>query len=183
MVNKQLLRDKDALFHSGLLLTALILLLGDILGDFVAGTSFSHIAVEAIIVLAIICALKISLKAILTDYKEQLRLAEESIKTQEGVVEKYRQQSKNFQEGLGEEIEKHMLRWKLTVAEKEVALLLIKGLLTKEIGQIRGVKEKTIRQQSLSIYRKSGLGNRSELAAFFLEDLLVPSSKIKQQNA
>ena len=39
---------------------------------------------------------------------------------------------------------------------------------------IRDTSEATIRQQALAIYRKSGLRSRSELSAFFLEDLLLP---------
>ena len=41
-----------------------------------------------------------------------------------------------------------------------------------EIGELRGVKEKTDRQQATSIYTKSKCPNRHELAAKFIEDLL-----------
>jgi len=61
----------------------------------------------------------------------------------------------------------------LTPAEREVGLLLLKGLSHKEAAT-RATSETTIRQQALAIYRKSGLRNRSELSAFFLEDLLLP---------
>jgi DNA-binding NarL/FixJ family response regulator len=54
-----------------------------------------------------------------------------------------------------------------------VALLLLKGLSFKEIAQVRNASERTVRQQALAVYAKSGLGGRAELAAFFLEDLLV----------
>ena len=62
--------------------------------------------------------------------------------------------------------------WKLTESEKEVAILLIKGLSMYEIGELRGVKEKTVRQQATNIYTKSKCPNRHELAAKFIEDLL-----------
>ncbi|HOZ25356.1 MAG TPA: hypothetical protein PLI83_11310, partial [Thermomonas sp.] len=42
------------------------------------------------------------------------------------------------------------------------------------IAQARGTSEKTARVQSSAIYAKSGLAGRSELSAFFLEDLLPP---------
>ncbi|MCB0331312.1 MAG: helix-turn-helix transcriptional regulator, partial [Bdellovibrionales bacterium] len=64
--------------------------------------------------------------------------------------------------------------WKLTEAEKEVAFLLLKGMSLKEIAGIRETTEKTARVQSMAIYAKAGLSGRSELAAFFLEDLLIP---------
>ena len=65
--------------------------------------------------------------------------------------------------------------WKLTVAEKEVAFLLLKGMSLKEIAEIRKTAEKTARAHSMAIYAKAGLSGRSELSAFFLEDLLPPS--------
>lgn len=65
--------------------------------------------------------------------------------------------------------------WGFSRAEKEIALLLIKGLAMKEIGDIRGSNESTVRQQASQIYKKSSLGGRMELSAFFLDDLLALS--------
>ena len=62
--------------------------------------------------------------------------------------------------------------WKLSESEKEIALFIIKGLSMKEISELRKVKEKTIRQQAASIYEKTGLSGRHELASYFIEDLL-----------
>ena len=62
--------------------------------------------------------------------------------------------------------------WGLSPSEREVALLLIKGLSMKEISQARTVKEKTIRQQATSVYAKSGYAGRHELVAHFIEDLM-----------
>lgn len=77
-------------------------------------------------------------------------------------------------EGLSQSIDQQLSKWNLTAAEKEVALLLLKGLSLKEIADIRATTEKTARVQSIAVYSKSGLSGRSELAAFFLEDLLQP---------
>lgn len=77
--------------------------------------------------------------------------------------------------GLASAIDSQLERWGLTAAEKEVALLLLKGLSHKEIGSVRRVGEATVRQQAAAIYKKGGLGGRSDLAAFFLEDLLQPA--------
>lgn len=41
---------------------------------------------------------------------------------------------------------------------------------------LRATSEATVRQQAPVVYRKSGLRNRSDLSAFFLEDLLLPRS-------
>ncbi len=63
--------------------------------------------------------------------------------------------------------------WNLTPSEREVALLLIKGLSVSEIARIRNTRPGTIKSQSNAIYRKAGLKGRSELAAYFMEDLLA----------
>ena len=55
-----------------------------------------------------------------------------------------------------------------------MALLLLKGLSTKEIAAVRAVSERTIREQSGAIYTKASLTGRAALSAFFLEDLLAP---------
>lgn len=64
-------------------------------------------------------------------------------------------------------------RWELTPAERDVALLLLKGLSFKDVAELRGSAEKTIRQHALKIYQKSGLPGRTELFAFFFEDLFL----------
>lgn len=62
-------------------------------------------------------------------------------------------------------------KWTLTEAETEIGWMLLKGLSFKEIANARGTSERTVRQQARSIYAKSGLGNRSDLSAHFLEDI------------
>ena len=62
--------------------------------------------------------------------------------------------------------------WALSPSEKEVALLMLKGLSIKEVSQARSTQEKTVRKQASAIYEKSNLGGRHELSAWFFEDLL-----------
>jgi DNA-binding NarL/FixJ family response regulator len=76
--------------------------------------------------------------------------------------------------GLGEAIEAQFSRWNLTEAEREVALLLLKGLSLKEIAAVRASTERTVRAQAHSLYSKAELTGRAALSAFFLEDLLAP---------
>ncbi len=85
--------------------------------------------------------------------------------------------------GLGVAIDAQFERWTLTPAEREVALLLLKGLSHKEIAGVRGVGEATVRQQAQGMYRKAGLSNRNDLAAFFLEDLLLPNHNAEAARA
>jgi DNA-binding CsgD family transcriptional regulator len=76
--------------------------------------------------------------------------------------------------GLAEALDQQFDRWSLSPAEKEVALLLLKGLSHKDIADVRSVTEATARQQARSVYKKAGLSGRHDLAAFFLEDLMLP---------
>jgi DNA-binding CsgD family transcriptional regulator len=78
--------------------------------------------------------------------------------------------------GVGEQIDRQFAEWGLTGAEREVALLMLKGLRHKEIAAVRQTSERTVRQQALTIYKKAGLDGRTDLAAFFLEDLLQPAA-------
>lgn len=74
-------------------------------------------------------------------------------------------------EALGKAIEDQFTEWNLTIAEIDVAGLMLKGASLKEIAIARATSEATIRQQAQSIYRKSGLSGRAELSAYFLESL------------
>jgi DNA-binding CsgD family transcriptional regulator len=89
----------------------------------------------------------------------------------------WRARAEKLLRGLGEEIDRQLRAWGLTPAERETALLLLKGCGHKEIAQIQQKSERTVRQHAVAVYRKSGLSGRAELAAFFLEDLLLPASE------
>jgi DNA-binding CsgD family transcriptional regulator len=88
--------------------------------------------------------------------------------------DRWRGRATRFLEGLGTEIDSQFERWSLTPAERQVAMLLLKGLGHKEAASVLDRSERTVRQHAVSVYRKSGLAGRAELSAFFLEDLLLP---------
>ncbi len=91
-------------------------------------------------------------------------------------LDDYRNETAHLVKGLSIKIDQQLEAWHMTHAEREVAFLVLKGFSNKEISEIRGTKEKTTIQQVSAIYEKSGLHNRAEFAAFFLEDLLLPQS-------
>lgn len=90
---------------------------------------------------------------------------------------RWNREAQEVLQGLGEAIDRQFDRWALTAAEREIALLQLKGLRHKAIAELRQTSERTVRQQALAVYRKSGLNGRSDLAAFFLEDLLLPADR------
>lgn len=157
-----------------LLGTALIVGI-DLLTDSREGVKWWHLGAEGLVALTALVgvifllqgafALKRSLAA---ETERSAALAAES--------ESWRMQAKAHVTGLAQEIDRQLEAWKLTASEKEVAFLLLKGLSLKEVAEVRKTSEKTARAQSTAIYEKSGLTGRSELSAFFLEDLLLPVS-------
>jgi DNA-binding CsgD family transcriptional regulator len=84
----------------------------------------------------------------------------------------WRQNTLSLVEGARQAIEKQFDAWQFTPAEKDIASLILKGCSHKEIADLRGANPTTVRQQAQAIYRKSGLENRSELAAYFLDAIL-----------
>jgi DNA-binding CsgD family transcriptional regulator len=145
----------------------------DLITDSKEGVVIWHVLIEASAGLAALFGIfyfmkdSFALKHKLTNsLNENLQLKKEA--------SEWKIEAQKFIEGLSYSIDQQLTKWNLTHAEKEVTLLLLKGLSLKEIAEIRNTTEKTARVQSISVYSKSGLNGRSELAAFFLEDLLQP---------
>lgn len=89
----------------------------------------------------------------------------------------WRERAQSLLRGLGEALDRQFGEWSLTPAEKETALLLLKGYSHKEVASLTQRSERTVRQHAISVYRKSGLAGRAELAAFFFEDMLLPAER------
>lgn len=106
-------------------------------------------------------------------YKERLALVRD-LDAARIQGRQWRDETRSLLKGLGEAIDRQFLTWKLTQAERDVGLLILKGLSLKEIAAARVTSERTIRAQARSIYAKAGLSGRAALSAFFLEDLLAP---------
>ncbi len=70
--------------------------------------------------------------------------------------------------------------WNLTPSEREIALLLIKGLSAQEIANMRDTRAGTVKSQSSAIYQKAEVKGRNELVAYFVEDLLAGDQIIRQ---
>jgi DNA-binding CsgD family transcriptional regulator len=73
-----------------------------------------------------------------------------------------------FQSG----IDSYFEQWGLSEAEKDIALLTIKGMTISEIAEIRNTKQSTIKTQSSAIYKKAGVSSRAQLVSLLIEELL-----------
>lgn len=145
----------------------------DLLIDSEEGVSGAHVFAEAAVVVIAIAAAAWLIRGLLLRTRElDLRLA-----SSDESAQAWRKEAETLLLGLGASIDRQFGRWRLSVAEKEVALLLLKGLAHKDIARMRGISEATARQQATAVYRKAGVEGRNDLAAFFLEDLALPQSR------
>lgn len=158
---------------SAILLLVAVLVAFDVLSDLGEGVDFWHVFMEGLIGLVALAGVFYLLRGSF-EIRHQLQSEVARFSAYQKEAESWRAQSKKYIEGLASAIDQQLSQWQLSVAEKEVAFLLLKGLSLKEIAEIRKTSEKTARVQSMAIYAKAGVSGRSELSAFFLEDLLLP---------
>lgn len=148
----------------------------DIFNDYFEGVAAWHISIEAIVAFMALIGVFYLIRGRFTLQRNLEKERKVSGELQ-AEAQKWRQVSKKYVKGLSVEIENQLDRWGLTEAEKEVSFLLLKGLSNKEIATVRDTTVPTVRAQTNAIYSKSGLSGRSELSAFFLEDLLPPQQE------
>jgi DNA-binding CsgD family transcriptional regulator len=164
------------------LFAAIAVLIGvDLAADSQTGVERGHLAIEALVIaLAVVGVISLWREFLTAEtLAARLRVDLEAARAQ---AERYRQEAQEALQGLGEAIDSQFERWQLTPAEREVGLLMLKGLSHREVAEIRQTSDATVRQQALMVYRKSGLANRSELSAFFLEDLLLPHATVEEES-
>ncbi len=158
------------LFLSG----AVMVLVGlDLISDYASGSTLRHLFLEAVLLVVSGAFFVLAVRRLLLANREIVSLrgdvAELGLEK-----ERWREENRQLLAGLSVKIENQFAHWKLTQAEMEVGFLLLKGFSLKEIADVRNTQVKTVQQQSQSIYQKTGLASRAQLAAFFLEDLLPP---------
>lgn len=157
-----------------------LLAISDVVIDLSAGTSVAHVAWESTIVLSGAAGLILLLRKLRELRRAELEAEQraddlaKALDEKSVEAERWRREAREILDGLSQAIDLQFARWHLTPAEREVALLLLKGMSHKEVASLRHVGVATARQQAQSVYRKAGLSGRADLAAFFLEDLLLP---------
>jgi DNA-binding NarL/FixJ family response regulator len=157
---------------------AFVVLVGlDLITDYAGGGSGSHLILEGLLLAFSGTVFVLGVKQLFRARRE-IQALQVNVETLHQEKEQWKNETHQLLAGLSVKIEKQFSHWKLTQAEMEVGFLLLKGFSLKEIADIRKTKVKTVQQQSQSIYQKTGLASRSELAAFFLEDLLPPEESI-----
>jgi DNA-binding NarL/FixJ family response regulator len=146
----------------------------DLISDYLDGGTGTHLVLEGLL-LALSGAVFGGGIRQLVQARQKIESLKSDVEKLNEEKEKWKGETHQLLAGLSVKIENQFAYWKLTPAETEVGFLLLKGFSLKEVADIRSTKLKTVQQQSQSIYQKTGLASRSELAAFFLEDLLPPA--------
>jgi len=154
-----------------------VLVVLDFLADMREGTTVNHLALEAGVALAALAGIAALVWRIVTIARGARAQAVElnhhlERSRQDAVV--WRTEAQDLLAGLAARIDSQFEKWNLTPAEKDTALFLLKGFSHKDVARLRKVSEATARQQARAIYRKAGINGRHDLAAFFLEDLVLP---------
>lgn len=152
----------------------------DLFLDFTTGVHLYHIVIESLVLLllgAISTAMWNRRGRRINELDQEVRILDGQVEKLDQEVRRWRKENEQLMRGLGVAIDEQFARWALSGAEAEVALLLLKGLSLKEVAAVRGTSERTSRDQARAVYKKSELAGRSELSAFFLEDLLLPLSQ------
>jgi DNA-binding CsgD family transcriptional regulator len=62
--------------------------------------------------------------------------------------------------------------WNLTEAERDVAIMILKGLDNETIAQVRHTAPGTVRAQATRVYAKSGSDGRAQFISLFMEELM-----------
>jgi DNA-binding NarL/FixJ family response regulator len=150
-----------------------VLMAVDTVIDYRQNGSIAAQTFEILVFAAALAAIGIEAWQLSSERSHSERLGRELSQTRAD-AQRFSREAQDALKGLGVAIDGQFDKWGLTPAERDIALLQLKGLRHKEIAELRKTSERTVRQQALSVYRKAGLSGRTDLAAFFLEDLLLP---------
>lgn len=137
-----------------------------------AGAIDSHVMVEMFMAMASLVAFVVLMRCMWLD-KKALKESAQRLSSAKRALSAAEHQTQKLMGDFSKIIQAQFTDWQFTQSEKEVALLLLKGLSLEEIAVVRETKEKTVRQQASNLYKKAGVCGRHELVAFFFEDLLI----------
>lgn len=151
-----------------------VLITIDITGDYRDGVHWTHLLTEVLILILSLSGVVYFGWLYYQFAQAKINILTQNLALANQQAQQWREANRELIAGLAVQIQKQFDVWQLTPAEAEVGLLILKGLSHGEIAHLRNASERTIRDQARAVYRKSGVTGRTELSAFFLEDLLLP---------
>ncbi len=154
-----------------LLVLIILFKLADLYVDFANHVSDHHIIQEIILIL-LSAGIFVFLTRDIAKRSKQAQVLDQQLKISKAQSETLSKKVIETKAQFFSAIEEQFTQWELTTTEKEVAILLVKGLSNFEIAEVRGKSEKTISHQASSVYKKASVTGRHELAALFFEELI-----------
>lgn len=151
-----------------------VLITLDFLGDYRDGVPWMHLLTEGLILMLSLAGIVYFGRLYYQFAQSKINLLTQDLALANQQAQQWREANRELIAGLAVQIQKQFDSWQLTPAEAEVGMLMLKGLSHSEIAHMRNASERTVRDQARAVYRKSGVTGRTELSAFFLEDLLLP---------
>ncbi len=133
-------------------------------------------AVEMLLTIASAVGVALLFQRVQSQHEERMALIQD-LKIARAEGEAWRAKVQASLNGIRVEMENQFRAWGMTGAEREVGLLILKGLNHKQIAALRGTSEATVRQQAQAIYRKAALPGKTAFSAYFLEDLFAPERR------
>lgn len=152
--------------------TVMLFVIGDLQFDLSHGISAGHVELELVALVLAFAGVVGTTVHLLSALRRAHELQRDLQFTRED-AERWRSENEALVRRFGMGVEHHFLGWGLTCAEKEIALLVLRGLSYKDVANVRGTTERTVRHQALAIYRKAGVAGRAEMAAVFIRDVLA----------
>ena len=132
---------------------------GTALDDIDTGTGLTdHDVVEALVTLALVLGLAFTGSELLRLLRRQTRMADQ-LKVASGAF--------------ADLLDTRFSEWGLTDAERDIAILAIKGYAIADMAELRATKLGTVKAQCAALYRKAGVSGRLELLSLFLDDLIA----------
>lgn len=175
MTNEPRSYHKEKLTLTYLLTTVFLIILADITFYFLEGHPLKDMVfdllLEGTLLLLILFTANYVWKKFTFEIETNHSISNDLRKTKES-ANLWEKKSKHFVIEFQAHVTIEFNKWNLSKSEKEVALLVLQGKSSKEISSLRFTSEITIRNQCHSIYEKSGLGGKSELSAYFLNELI-----------
>lgn len=134
--------------------------IGDVIVDLQGGDGLIelHLAIEASVALALVAGVVFLML--------ELRLVMQRVAAMETGLRAARGE-------MAELVDSFFDQWSLTPSERDVALMILKGIENEAIADMRGTAPGTVRAQSAKIYAKAGVDGRSQLLSVFLEELFA----------
>jgi len=163
-------RVRELMFAT--LLSAILVLTGaDLFFDYADGSPPEHLLLELLVIFTSVGGVG-WLFFETRQRQRELEQVRTELATTHADLSESQLQLRQSQRPYIELIQKQFEQWQLTPSEQDVARLLLKGLSFEQVAAVRETREKTVRQQATSLYRKAGVNGRHELAAWFFEDFI-----------